>query len=155
MNDKPIYKDIIQNKKARHDYFIVDTYEAGIELLGTEVKSLREKNANLTDSYAQIKDGEVWLINCHIGVYKHGNINNHEPLRKRRLLLHKAEIRKLLKYQKEKGYTLIALRLYFKNGKVKVELAVAKGKKEYDKRETLAKKEAILDINRNKNKYRD
>ncbi len=155
MNDKPIYKDIIQNKKAWHDFSIIVTYEAGIELVGTEVKSLREKNANLTDSYAQIKDGEVWLINAHIGTYKNGNINNHEPLRRRRLLLHKAEIRKLIRYQKEKGYTLIALKLYFKNGKVKVEIAVAKGKKEFDKRETLAKKQAELDINRNKNKYRD
>ncbi|HPN39093.1 MAG TPA: SsrA-binding protein SmpB [Melioribacteraceae bacterium] len=155
MNDKPVFKDIIQNKKARHDYNIIVTYEAGIELVGTEVKSLRDKNANLTDSYAQIKEGEVWLVNSHIGIYKHGNINNHDPLRKRRLLLHKSEIRKLIRYQKEKGYTLIALKFYFKNGKVKVELAVAKGKKEYDKRETLAKKQADIDINRHKNKYRD
>lgn len=155
MENKDKYQDIVINKKARFDYTIIDTYEAGIELVGTEVKSLRNKNANLTDSYAQIKNGEVWLINAHIGVYKQGNINNHDPLRKRRLLLHKTEIRKLLKYQNEKGYTLVALKLYFKNGKVKVQLAVAKGKKEYDKRETLAKKQAILDINRNKNKYRD
>jgi len=152
MNEKPVFKEIIYNKKARHEYLIVTTYEAGIALVGTEVKSLRNKNVNLGDSYAQIKDGELWLINAHIGIFKEGNINNHDPLRKRRLLMHKAEIRKLMKYQNEKGYTLIALQLYFKNGKVKVEIAVAKGKKEYDKRETLAKKEAMIDIQRN-NKY--
>lgn len=152
MNEKPIYKDIVVNKKARHDYEIMTTYEAGIALVGTEVKSLREKNANLTDSYAQIKDGEVWLLNAHIGIFKQGNNFNHEPLRKRRLLLHKVEIRKMQKFVNEKGYTIIALKLYFKNGKVKVELAVARGKKEYDKRESLAKKEAELDIRR-KHRY--
>ncbi|MFH0733693.1 MAG: SsrA-binding protein SmpB [bacterium] len=150
MNEKAAIKDIIVNKKARFEYHIFTTYEAGISLVGTEVKSLRNKNVNLTDSYALLKDGEVWLVNAHIGVFKQGNLNNHEPLRKRRLLLHKAEIRKLYKFQKEKGYTLVALRIYFKDGKIKVEIAVAKGKKEYDKREAIAKKEAIIDINRKK-----
>jgi len=150
MDEKTAIKDIIVNKKARFEYHIFTTYEAGISLVGTEVKSLRNKNVNLTDSYALLKDGEVWLVNAHIGVFKQGNLNNHEPLRKRRLLLHKTEIRKLYKFQKEKGYTLVALKMYFKGGKVKVEIAVAKGKKEYDKRETIAKKEAIIDINRKK-----
>ncbi len=150
MDEKAAIKDIIVNKKVRFEYHIFTTYEAGISLVGTEVKSLRNKNVNLTDSYALLKDGEVWLVNAHIGVFKQGNLNNHEPLRKRRLLLHKTEIRKLYKFQKEKGYTLVALRMYFKGGKVKVEIAVAKGKKEYDKRESIAKKEAIIDINRKK-----
>ncbi|MGD8780145.1 MAG: SsrA-binding protein SmpB [Ignavibacteria bacterium] len=141
-------KIITTNKKARHDYFIVQSYEAGISLLGTEVKALRNNNANLVDGYARIIDGEVWLINVHIGQYKHGNINNHEPFRKRRLLLKKSEIRKLIKATLEKGNTLIPLRLYFSKGKVKVELGVAKGKKTYDKREDIAKRDAKRSLER-------
>lgn len=141
-------KIITSNRKARHEYFIVQSYEAGISLLGTEVKALRDNNANLVDGYARIVDGEVWLVNVHIGQYRHGNINNHEPFRKRRLLLKKSEIRKLTKATAEKGHTLVPLRLYFLNGKVKVELGVAKGKKSYDKRDDIAKKDAKRSIER-------
>lgn len=141
-------KNITVNRKARHDYFIVSTYEAGIVLVGTEVKSLRQHKANLLDSYAKIIDGEVWLIGAHINPYDQGNIYNHDPLRKRKLLLNKNEIRKLTKLASEKGNTLVALRLYFKGGKIKVELGVAKGKKSYDKREDIAKKDAIRSMER-------
>lgn len=134
-------KNITVNRKARHDYHILQTFEAGIVLVGTEVKALREGKANLVDSYATIKNGEVWLISAHISEYKQGNINNHNPTRDRKLLLNKSEIRKLIGKTKEKGLTLIPLRMYFKNGRVKVELALAKGKKSYDKRETIAKRD--------------
>lgn len=134
-------KNITVNRKAQHEYFIIQTFEAGIVLKGTEVKSLREGKVNLVDSYATIKNGEVWLLNAHISEYKQGNINNHIPTRDRKLLLNKSEIRKLIGKIKEKGFTLIPLRLYFLKGKVKVELALAKGKKSYDKRESIAKKD--------------
>ncbi len=134
-------KNITVNRKARHEYSIMQTYEAGIVLQGTEVKSLRQGKVNLVDSYATLKNGEVWLVGANISVYEQGNINNHEPARTRKLLLNKSEIRKLIGKVKEKGLTLIPLRLYFKNGKVKVELALAKGKKTYDKRESIAKKD--------------
>jgi SsrA-binding protein len=135
-------KNITVNRKARYEYTILQTYEAGIVLQGTEVKALRQGKANLVDSYANLKDGEVWLYGSHISVYEQGNINNHEPMRTRKLLLNKSEIKKLIGRVKEKGLTLIPLRLYFKNGKVKVELALAKGKKVYDKREAIAKRDA-------------
>ena len=131
---------ICQNKKARHDYEIVETIEAGIALKGTEVKSLRMGKANLKDSYARIKNGEVFLIGAHISPYPFANYNNHPPLRDRKLLLKRQEIRKLIGKTKEKGLTLIPLRLYFKGGRVKVELALAKGKRLFDKRETLRRK---------------
>ncbi|GMU96664.1 MULTISPECIES: SsrA-binding protein SmpB [Ignavibacterium] len=134
-------KNITVNRKARHEYHILQTFEAGIVLVGTEVKALREGKANLVDSYATIKNGEVWLVSAHISEYKQGNINNHNPTRDRKLLLNKSEIRKLIGKTKEKGLTLIPLRMYFKNGRVKVELALAKGKKSYDKRETIAKRD--------------
>lgn len=134
-------KNITVNRKARHEYSILQTWEAGIVLVGTEVKSLRQGKANLVDSYAKLKDGEVWLINLHISEYTQGNINNHDPKRDRKLLLRKSEIRKLIGKTKEKGLTLVPLRLYFKNGKVKVELALAKGKKVYDKRKDIAKRD--------------
>lgn len=134
-------KNITVNRKARHEYHILQIFEAGIVLVGTEVKALREGKANLVDSYASIKNGEVWLIGAHISEYKQGNINNHNPTRDRKLLLNKSEIRKLIGKTKEKGLTLIPLRIYFKNGRVKVELALAKGKKSYDKRETIAKRD--------------
>ncbi len=140
METKPV-KIITENRKARHEYQIVQTYEAGIVLKGTEVKSLRQGKANLSDSYATIKNGEVWLINAHISVYDQGNINNHDPLRERKLLFNKNEIRKLTSKTKEKGLTLVPLKLYFKNGKVKVDLALAQGKKVYDKREDIAKRD--------------
>lgn len=134
-------KNIVTNRKALHDYFIHQTYEAGIVLVGTEVKSLRQNKASLVDSYATIRNGEVWLINANINVYDQGSYNNHDPLRDRKLLLNKNEIRKLSRAVSEKGYTLIPLRMYFKNGKAKVELAIASGKKKYDKREHIAKRD--------------
>ncbi|MBI5807221.1 MAG: SsrA-binding protein SmpB [Ignavibacteriales bacterium] len=134
-------KNIVTNRKALHDYFIHQTYEAGIVLVGTEVKSLRQNKAALVDSYATIRNGEVWLINANINVYDQGSYNNHDPLRDRKLLLNKNEIRKLSRAVSEKGYTLIPLRMYFKNGKAKVELAIASGKKKYDKREDIAKRD--------------
>lgn len=142
-------KDITVNRKARHEYTILQTYEAGIVLQGTEVKSLRQGKANLVDSYANLKDGEVWLYSAHISEYTQGNINNHEPTRPRKLLLNSSEIRKLIGKVKEKGLTLIPLRLYFKGGKVKVELALAKGKKVYDKRESIAKRDMKRNEERN------
>ena len=141
-------KNITTNRKAFHDYFIEQKLEAGISLLGTEVKALRNGKANLTDAYATIKNGEVWLVNSHIGIYDHGNINNHEPLRKRKLLLKRAEIRKLANKIKQKGYSLIPLRLYFSGGKVKVELGLARGKKSYDKREAIKQKDAKRELDR-------
>ena len=141
MTEQTNEKNITVNRKARHEYTILQTYEAGIALQGTEVKALRQGKANLVDSYATIKENEVWLVSAHISPYEQGNINNHEPTRTRKLLLNRSEIRKLIGKTKEKGLTLIPLRLYFKNGKVKVELALAKGKKVYDKREAIAKKD--------------
>ena len=148
MAQETIEKNITVNRKARHEYAILQTFEAGIALLGTEVKSLRQGKANLVDSYANLKGGEVFLVGAHINVYEQGNINNHEPTRTRKLLLNKSEIRKLIGKVKEKGLTLIPLRLYFKNGKVKVELALAKGKKVYDKREAIAKRDLERDQER-------
>ncbi len=134
-------KLIASNKKAFHDYFIMEKLEAGIALLGTEVKSIREGRINLKDSYAAIKDGEPVLMNCHISPYSHGNRENHDPTRARKLLLHHQEIRKLIGKTQEKGLTLIPLRVYLTRGRVKVELGVARGKKDYDKRETERRKE--------------
>jgi SsrA-binding protein len=141
-------KNITVNRKARYEYFIEQSFEAGISLVGTEVKSCRQNKANLTDAYAVIRDGEVWLMSCNISLYDRGNINNHDPVRKRRLLLKKSEIRKLRNKTLEKGHTIVPLRLYFKNGKVKVELALAKGKRSYDKRESIARKDAKRDLER-------
>jgi SsrA-binding protein len=141
MQKQDTEKNIILNRKARHEYSILQTFETGIVLVGTEVKSLRQGKANLVDSYGKLIDGEVWLINLHISEYSQGNINNHDPRRERKLLLNRSEIRKLIGKTKEKGLTLVPLRLYFKNGKVKVELALAKGKKVYDKRKDIAKKD--------------
>lgn len=135
-------KTITINRKARYEYHIEDRYEAGIVLTGTEVKSLRLGNANLADSYASIRDGEIWLLNAHIAKYREGTIYNHEPRRKRKLLLHKSEIRRLRTKINERGFTLVPLKLYFSKSHVKVELALARGKKLYDKREAIAKKEA-------------
>jgi len=138
----------ISNRKARHDYFIIETFEAGIVLKGTEVKSLRQGNANLQDSYAELRSGEVWLEGMHINPYEHGNINNHEPRRKRKLLLQRKQIRKLLGGLKEKGLTLVPLSVYFKGPYAKIELALARGKKSYDKREAIAKRESDRNIAR-------
>ncbi len=134
-------KIIASNRKAYHDYLISHTYEVGIVLTGTEVKSLRQGKANLQDSYADIDNGELWLHNMHISPFEKGNIFNHEPKRKRKLLAHKSEIRKLIGKIKEKGFTLVPLSLYFLKSHVKVELGLAKGKHSYDKREAMKKKE--------------
>lgn len=141
-------KVIAQNKKAFHDYFIEDTFEAGIVLTGTEVKSIRQGKVNLKDSFAKVKDGEVLLINMHISPYEQGNRFNQDPLRTRKLLLKRREINRLLGQTKEQGYSLIPLRLYFKRGFAKLELALAKGKKLYDKRDALKEKAAKRDIER-------
>ncbi len=137
-----------ENRKARHDYFIHETYEAGIELKGTEVKSLCSGRANLKDSYAEIKNGEIFVEHMHISIYEQGNIFNHDPLRRRKLLMHKKEILKLFGKTREKGFTLVPLKVYFKNGKAKMEIALASGKHNYDKRAALAEKSAKRDIER-------
>ncbi len=139
---------IITNRKARHEYHIDEVYEAGIALKGTEVKSLRLGNANLQDSYGFVRAGEVFLEGMHISPYEFGNQFNHEPRRERKLLLNKKEIRKLIGKTKEKGYTLVPLSVYFKNGRVKVELALARGKKSYDKRKSIAERDAKRDQER-------
>ncbi len=139
--EKDDSRPIADNRKAFHDYHILETFEAGIALLGTEVKGIREGRANLRDSYARVEKGEVWLFNVHINPYSHRGYVDHDPKRKRRLLLHKHEIRKLIGKTVEKGLTLVPTRLYFKNGKVKVAIALAKGKQDHDKRETLRRRE--------------
>ncbi|KYD25928.1 SsrA-binding protein SmpB [Geobacillus sp. FSL W8-0032] len=141
-------KVIAQNKKAYHDYFIEETYEAGLVLQGTEIKSIRNGRVNLKDSFAKVEKGEVFLHNMHISPYEQGNRYNHDPLRTRKLLLNRREINKLIGYTKEQGYTLVPLKLYIKNGFAKVELGVAKGKKKYDKREDMKRKEAQREIER-------
>ena len=141
-------KTLAQNKKAFHDYFIEETYEAGIVLSGTEVKSLRLGRVNLKDSHAAVHRGELFLYDVHISPYEQGNIFNKEPRRTRKLLMHKREIDKLYGLVKQDGYSLIPISLYFKDGRVKVELALAKGKKLYDKREAAAQKAARRDIER-------
>ncbi len=142
-------KLLASNRKAFHDYHVEDKIEAGIALLGTEVKALREGHLNLRDSYAAVHEGEVTLHHCHIGGYSHGNQMNHEPLRPRKLLLHKKEIQRLIGKVQLKGLTLVPLRMYFNaRGRVKVELALARGKKSYDRRETVKKREAKREIDR-------
>jgi SsrA-binding protein len=135
-------KNIAENRKAFHDYHIVETFEAGIVLVGTEVKSIREGSANLRDSFARVESGEVWVYNIHINPYSHRGYSDHQPTRPRKLLLHRQEIRKLIGKTVEKGMTLVPTRLYFKNGHVKVSLALAKGKQARDKRETIKRREA-------------
>lgn len=141
-------KLIAQNKKARHDYAVLDVFEAGLVLVGTEVKSLRAGRASLIDGYATVKNGEVWLEGVHIPEYTEGTWTNHEPRRPRKLLMHRDEIAKLIGKTKEGGLTLVPLSLYFKDGRVKVELALAKGKKSYDKRQDLATRDANREIAR-------
>jgi len=142
-------KIIAVNRRARHEYFIEETFEAGVVLTGTEVKSLRLGHGNLTDSFALISKNEMFLHNCHISPYDFGNRFNHEPLRTRKLLLHREEIRKLFSKTREKGLTLVPLQIYLnEKGKIKLELALAKGKKLYDKREDLAKKDAEREVDR-------
>ncbi|HUL01291.1 MAG TPA: SsrA-binding protein SmpB [Nitrospirota bacterium] len=139
---------VATNRKAYHDYYIEETIEAGMALLGTEVKSLRLGLASLTDSYAIVKTGEIFLLNANISLYPHGNIMNHEPLRTRKLLLHREEIRKLTSKITQKGFTLIPLKFYFQRGKAKVLIGLAKGKKTYDKRETIKEKESKREVER-------
>ncbi len=141
-------KIIAQNKKAYHDYFVDEKYEAGIELFGTEVKSIRAGSVNLKDSYCDIKDGELFVIGMHISPYEHGNIFNRDPLRKRKLLMHKREIMKLHGLSAQKGVSLIPLSLYFSGSHVKVELGLCRGKKLYDKRDSIAERDANREIDR-------
>ncbi len=141
-------KIIAQNKKARHDYFIEDTLECGIALQGTEVKSIRNGQINLKDSYALVKGGELFIIGVHISPYEQGNVFNHDPFRTRKLLAHSSEIKKLGSLQQADGYSLIPISVYLKQGKVKLELAVAKGKKLYDKRHSIAERDADREMDR-------
>jgi SsrA-binding protein len=147
MEKSPI-KIIAENRKARHDYLIVDQYEAGLVLTGTEVQSLRLGKANLKDSYAKVQNGEVWLYQVHISAYSFAYYNNHEPLRVRKLLLHKREITRLYAKANEQGYTLVPLKLYFKGGKAKITLALAKGKREFDKRQSIRDREQKREMDR-------
>ena len=141
-------KQLAQNKKAYHDFFIEQTFEAGIVLKGTEIKAIRAARVNLKDAFAKIENGEVYLHNMHVSPYEQGNQFNHDPLRTRKLLLHKKEISKLIGVTKETGYTIVPLKMYLKNGFAKVLIGLGKGKKQYDKREDLKKKEAKRDIER-------
>ena len=146
--ERPATKTIATNREARHEYFVLEALETGVELKGTEVKSLRAGGVNLKDSWVDIEDGELLVKGMHISPYDHGNIFNHDPLRSRRLLLHRAEINKLIGKVKEKGYALVPLKLYFKHGLVKMELALAVGKKLYDKRQDMAKRDAKREMER-------
>jgi SsrA-binding protein len=147
MEKSPI-KLIAENRKARHDYLIVDQYEAGLVLTGTEVQSLRLGKANLKDSYAKVQGGEVWLYQMHISPYPFAYYNNHDPLRVRKLLLHKREILRLYAKANEQGHTLVPLKLYFKAGRAKITLALAKGKREFDKREALRERDRKREVER-------
>lgn len=141
-------KIVAKNPKAYHDYFIEDRIEAGIELVGTEVKSIRQGRVNLKDSFCHVKDGEMYVYQMHISPYDHGNIFNKDPMRPRRLLLHRREINRLYAKIKQDGYTLVPLSIYFRNSRVKLEIGIAKGKKLYDKREAAAKKDAQREMSR-------
>lgn len=147
MEKGPI-KIVAENRKARHDYIIVDQYEAGLVLTGTEVQSLRLGRANLKDSYAKVKDGEVWLYQMHISPYPFAYYDNHDPLRVRKLLLHKREILRLYARANEQGHTLVPLKLYFKAGKAKITIALAKGKREFDKRQALRERDHKREVER-------
>ena len=151
--EKGHIKIVAENRRARRDYFIVDQYEAGMVLRGTEVKSLRQGRANLKDSYAQIKDGEVFVYQLHIAPYPFAYYDNHDPLRPRKLLLHQHEIKRLYGKINEKGHTLIPIRIYFKNGKVKILLALAKGKRKYDKREAIKRRDEQRELERERKQY--
>ena len=141
-------KPVAVNRKARHDYFVIEALEAGIELMGTEVKSVRTGEVNLKDAWVEVENGELYVLGMHISPYEKGNIFNRDPVRRRKLLVHKKEIRHLAQEQKLQGYTLIPLQLYLKRGKVKLELGLCKGKKLYDKRATMAERDARRDIDR-------
>ncbi len=147
-------KIVAENRKARYNYFFEDTFEAGMVLLGTEVKSLRQGRGNLKDAYARIKKGEVFVHKIHIGEYPFAYYGNHEPLRIRKLLLHKKQIKRLYGKVNEKGYSLIPTKIYFKNGKVKLTLALAKGKRKFDKRETIRRRDQERDLDRSRKEYK-
>lgn len=151
--EKTHKKIVSENRKARFNYFIEDTYEAGLVLLGTEVKSLRLGRAHLKDSYARLKKGELYVYQMHIGAYPFAYHGNHDPLRPRKLLMHKGEIKKLYGKVNERGFSLVPLRIYFINGKAKITLALAKGKRKYDKRETIRRRDEKRDLERTKNDY--
>ncbi len=148
MPDSDKIKIIATNRKANFEYSILNKYESGIVLTGTEVKSLRDSKVNIQDAYGRLLNGEVWLINSNISEYKYGNINNHDPLRNRKLLLNKKEIRKIKQQLQEKGLTLVPLKIYFKSSLVKIEIGIARGKKLYDKRESIKKKEVERKLSR-------
>ena len=148
MGDNDKIKVITTNRKANFEYEILNKYEAGIVIKGTEVKSLREGKVNLQESYGRIINDEVWIVNSHINEYKYGNINNHEPTRNRKLLLNKREIRKIKQQLQEKGLTLVPLKIYFKGSLVKVEIGIARGKKLYDKRESIKKRDIERNLSR-------
>jgi len=147
-------KIVTENRKARYEYFIIDEYEAGMVLLGTEVKSLRLGSVNLKDSYARIKKGEVYIHQMHIGAYPFAYYDNHDPLRKRKLLLHRKEIKKLYGKVNEKGFSLIPLKVYFLDGKAKITIALAKGKRKYDKRDAIRKRDQQRDLEWSKKEYK-
>lgn len=146
---------IATNRRARHEYHIEETYEAGLALTGTEVKTLRERRVSLQEAFARVEGGEVWLYHMHIPPYEAGNIFNHDPLRRRKLLLHRSEIRRLFAKAQQKGYTLVPLRVYFRHGVAKIELGVARGKKQYDKRESVARRDALREIDKAVKRSRD
>jgi len=147
VNESDKIKIIGTNRKANFQYEILERFEAGLVLLGTEVKSLRESKVNLTDAYAKFLDNELWLLNAHINEFKFGNLNNHDPIRKRKLLLNKRELKKIKSKLEEQGLTMITTKIYFKNSKIKIELAIARGKKLFDKRETIKKRETDRKLN--------
>lgn len=155
VKDREHVKIVAVNRRATHDYFIDDRFEAGLVLTGTEIKSIREGRVNLREGYARITNGEAWLTNVHIAPYEQGNRYNHEPLRDRKLLLHRDEIAELVGRVRQRGYTIVPLQLYLKHGRAKVELGLARGKREFDKRESIAKREAQRDIERGlRDRYR-
>lgn len=146
--EKPAVKLVSDNRRARHEYEMLEVFEAGIELVGTEVKSMRQGKANLADAFARVENGELWLYNCHVSPYDHGNRFNHDPVRRRKLLMHSKEIAKIKSKLQEKGLTLIPLKIYFKRNWVKVDLALARGKHLFDKREAIAKRETKRQLER-------
>ena len=147
-------KVVVKNRKARYEYEIIDSVEAGLVLVGSEVKSIRSARVNLSDSYGRVIKGEIWIIGMHISPYMEATTQNHDPLRERKLLLHRNEIKKLARRVQEKGYTLIPLRLYFKNNRAKLELGVARGKRQYDKKVSIAEKDAKREMEREQKKFK-
>jgi len=148
MSAPDLIQDLVVNRKARHEYLLLDTFEAGLALVGSEVKSLRGGQGNLQEAYIRMEKGEVWLVNCHISPFKQANIHNHEPTRRRKLLLNRTEINKIAKGVGQKGMTIVALRIYLKGRRIKLELALGKGKKLHDKRQTMKARDAKRDLER-------